>query len=979
MRLRQIFWLCFIGLPSFLWAQKAPSVTAQKWADSLLKTMSLERMAAQTLMMPAWSRDRSIRPDLLKNVEELGIGGIIFFQGHPLDQAYLSNFYQQQSRIPLLMGMDAEWGLSMRLNDLPKYPFAISMGAADDEALALELGRSLGKECRLLGVHISFGPVVDVNTNPDNPIIGFRSFGENPDKVARMAMSQIQGMQDQGILACAKHFPGHGNTASDSHKELPIVTDNRTQLQSHLKPFQSCINKGVASIMVAHLEIPALEAEPGLPSSLSPSVVRHLLRDSMHFEGLIITDALNMKGVSGKYKSATACVMALQAGNDVLLFPEDAKVAIDSIVSAVRQGKLDSLELRQHARRILIQKHQAGLAFYKPIETKNLVDSLLAVYQDFQDKWSAPQPSYPGLSVLDPSHHLPLQPFSGKHGLLLQWVPEGKSANDVLDSQLIDALMQNGHWYVSSVPYNASPSDIMAEIQEFPADCFVLLAHTEPKIWGKTSRELPAALVSWLSSRDPSQTALLHAGNPYALRSLGLYHRIPVLLSYENDSRSLAFAAEALYGRMCGGAQLPATLNSRFPAGYCAKQTSSIPLWERGEIQAQKAQNASTAYRLLSTQLDERINRALSEGDFPAAQCVVMHHGQVVYQQAVGSIDADEQLHLGPRNLSFEHVFDLASITKVAATTLAVMHLCQEKKIAPSTVLSKVWPEASHTPWGHLPLSAFLTHQSGLPAFLSFFNTMKSQGAEHRIQADSQYQLALSNSCFVEPRWSDSAWTWIQNEKPDPHPRYVYSDLNMIIMGKWVEYMSRTSLHLYVDSLFYSPMGLTHLGFLPEDKGMDYWCVPSGYESTWPRQRICGIVHDPSAAVLGGVSGNAGLFSNAHELAALFQMFCDGGLYQDRRYLNEATIKQFSKAYSSKNHRGLGFDRSNGKNNIFEGAPSSLFGHSGFTGTWAWTDPNRDLVFVFLSNRTYPNDSNKGLIQKGVRGDLLQTVYQYLP
>lgn len=979
MRLRQIIWLTLICIPSLLRGQKAPTVEAQKWADSLLKTMSLERMAAQTLMMPAWSRDRSIRPDLLKNVEELGIGGIIFFQGHPLDQAYLCNFYQQQSQIPLMIGMDAEWGLSMRLNDLPKYPFAISLGAADDEALALELGRSLGKECRLLGVHVSFGPVVDVNTNPDNPIIGFRSFGENPDKVAQMALSQIHGMQEQGILACAKHFPGHGNTASDSHKELPIVTDSKLQLQSHLKPFQSCIDEGVASIMVAHLEIPALETEPGLPSSLSPSVVQHLLRDSMHFEGLIITDALNMKGVSGKYKSAPACVMALQAGNDVLLFPEDAQVAVDSIVSAIRQGKLDSLELRQHARRILIHKHQVGLAQYKPIQTASLVDSLLAIHQDFQDRWSASRQSYPGLSVLDPSQQLPLQPFSGKHGLLLQWVPEGKTANEVLDSQLIDALMQNGHWYISSIPYHASPSEIQAEIQEFPNDCFVLMAHTEPKIWGKTSRELPASMVTWLASRDPSQTALLHAGNPYALRSLGLNNPIPVLLSYENDSRSLAFAAEALYGRMCGGAQLPATLNSRFPAGYCAKQATTSPLWEIGEREAQQAQSTSTAYRQLSMQLDERINKAYAEGDYPAAQCVVMHHGKVVYQKAAGSIDADQQLHLGSRNLSFEHIFDLASITKVAATTLAVMHICQEKKISPNTVLSKVWPEASQTPWGHLPMSAFLTHQSGLPAFLSFFSTMHSQGAEHQIQADSQFRLALSNTCFVETRWSDSAWSWIQKEKPNQHPSYLYSDLNMIIMGKWVEFMSQTPLNLYVDSLFYRPMNLTHLGFLPEEKGMDYWCVPSGFDNTWPRERICGIVHDPSAAVLGGVSGNAGLFSNAHEMAALFQMLCDGGLYQDERYLNETTIKQFSKAYSSKSHRGLGFDRSNGKNNIFEGAPSTLFGHSGFTGTWAWTDPSEGLVFVFLSNRTYPSESNKGLIQKGVRGDLLQTVYKYLP
>jgi beta-N-acetylhexosaminidase len=979
MRLRQILWLCLMGLPSLLCSQRVSSVAAERWADSLLQHMSLERMAAQTLMMPAWSRDRSIRPDLLKNVEELGIGGIIFFQGHPLDQAYLSNFYQQQSAIPLLIGMDAEWGLSMRLNDLPKYPFAISMGAADDAALALELGRSLGRECRLLGVHISFGPVVDVNTNPDNPIIGFRSFGENPEKVSNMAKAQIQGMQEQGILACAKHFPGHGNTASDSHKELPIVTDNRAQLQAHLTPFQRCIDEGVASIMVAHLEIPALESKPGLPSSLSRAVVQNLLRDSMHFEGLIITDALNMKGVSGTYKSAPACIMAMEAGNDILLFPEDAKEAVDSLTAAVRRGRLDSVELRQHARRILIQKFQAGLSQYKPVETASLMDSLIRVHQEFQEHWSASHLAYPGLSVLDPTHQLPIPAFSCQHGLLLQWVPEGKSANDALDSQLIDALMQNGHWYISSLPSNATPSDIEAEIREFPSDCFVLIAHTEPRIWGKTSRELPAALVAWLNTRNPSQTALLHAGNPYALRSLGLYNRIPVLLSYENDSRSLAFAADALYGRMCGGAQLPATLNSRFPAGYCAKQVQNTPLWETGEMESTAAQQASTAYRSMANTLDARIEKALSEGDFPAAQCVVMHQGKVVYQRAVGLVDSDPQLHLGPRLVNFEHVFDLASITKAAATTLAVMHLCEERKIQPNTALSSVWPEAKLTPWGHLPLSAFLTHQSGLPAFLSFFSTMKSQGAEHRMQPDSQFNLALSNSCFVEKRWSDSAWNWIRQTTPLEHARYLYSDLNMIIMGKWVEYMSQTGLNRFVDSLFYQPMGLNHLGYLPEDRGMDYWCVPSGRETAWPRERICGIVHDPSAAVLGGVSGNAGLFGNAHELAALFQMLCDGGLYSDRRYLNETTVKQFSKAYSSKNHRGLGFDRTNGKNNIFVGAPSSLFGHSGFTGTWAWTDPNENLVFVFLSNRTYPDESNKGLIQKGVRGDLLQIVYRYLP
>jgi len=978
MRLRgSIICLC-LGLVASLQAQTAEETAAHHWADSLLQQLSLPRMAAQTLMMAAWSRDRAVRPELLQNVEKYGIGGIIFFQGHPLDQAYLTNFYQQQSAVPLFIGMDAEWGLSMRLSDLAKFPFAISMGAADDPLLARELGRSLGRECQLLGVHISFGPVVDVNTNPDNPIIGFRSFGENPNKVASMAVAQIQGMQEAGILACAKHFPGHGNTASDSHKELPLVSDSRSQLQSHLTPFQSCIDAQVASIMVAHLEVPALEPQRGLPSSLSKNIVQHLLREEMGFQGLIITDALNMKGVSGQFRSANACVMALEAGNDILLFPENAAEAIDSIVAAVRSGRIDSVDLRNRVFRILKQKYLAGLGQWKPVNTEHLMDSLLLVHDQFKQIWTAPHESYPGLSVLDPARVLPLKRFSDQHGVLVQLLPEGKLLGDVLDSLLLDGLLQNGHWDVVPMAVQCQAAELEQALLPFGPDAFVLLAHTETQTWGKASRELPTGIVQWLKQRNPQSTALLHAGNPYALRSVDPRTNVPILLSYESDSRSLDFTAQALYGEVCGGAQLPATLSTRFPAGYCLKHPTRSEPWKQGEMDSKEAQ-LQVPYLNMAQQLDKRMQQALNEGDFKSSQCVVMHRGKVVYQSSLGQIDADPELHIGPRPQSFAHVYDLASVTKVAATTLAVMKLVESRHLSVQQAIYQTWPEAGESPWGHLPLSAFLTHQTGLPAFLSFFKTMNAQAASHSEAPDSLHTLALSDACYVEARWADSAWQWIKNTLPATPTAYLYSDLNMIIMGKWVEHVSGVSLDRYLDSLFYQPMGLERMGYRPQDRGLDYWCVPSSTDERWPRKRICGIVHDPSAAVLGGVSGNAGLFSNAHDLAALFQMFCDGGTYKGKRYLQESTIKQFSKAYSNRSHRGLGFDRSNGKNNIFTGAPSTLFGHSGFTGTWAWTDPNRELVFVFLSNRTYPNENNKGLVEKGVRGELLESVYRYLP
>ncbi len=1029
----------------------AQSSQSFKLANTLVSKMSFREQVAQMLMVPAWTRENKAIElmdtteknslNLLYQIRQLGVGGIIFFQGHPLTQTYLSNYYQQESKLPLLIGMDAEWGVAMRLSELEKYPFQLTLGATNNTQLAFATGRSIGLQCKRLGIHINFAPSVDVNTEPNNPIIGFRSFGSNPDAVAAMGSALMRGMQSSGIYCSAKHFPGHGDTKTDSHKELPILMKPLSYIEKiDIPPFKQLINDGVASVMVAHLKVPAYDTG-FLPTSISPKVITQWLRKKQHFQGLIVTDALNMKGVAKIASPAMVAFLALKAGNDIILFPEDVAGFIDLADRELHKGTIDSAEISLRVKKIIACKYELGLFDNRFVSSHNLMADLVQIKNIFNQKYMAdissqsivtlvpktllgsevsrvdqPQPNT-FRSRINMKSQYPFSPYGDSISVIVigDSIPFAFSRD--LDLYNNFKILTRLEWSDDSAKIDSILRDKKAFDNETKPNSRMLITGFDWPTWGAKSRNIPdvwANTIDKIASHHKT-SIYIHFGHSYAIRSLlNKQGSTNILLAHEQNDYTIRESLRTAFGFSNSPGRMPIALENALTIDY--------PLSFKNSNSEEVFFSAN-----LKFVLDSMLRNGLKRGIFPSAQLLILEHGKILMHSAVGMV-SDLQGNMVPA--SVDNVYDLASITKIASTTLAVMKLFDEKKdwdlFSP---MKKNWPEAKNSPWGFLCLYDLLTHTSGLPAILPLQQMAKKQGAKcipcqlsyapsnHSSESnqnpigeyqnpsnfhsgtkgnivsnenespDSQYEIG--NGVCLENRWKDSAWQWIKQTVPQEDKPYLYSDLNMIIVGKWIEFMTQKNLDDFVQTAFYTPMHLPTMGYLPKTKHIPLRGIaPSLMDSSWCRGEVRGIVHDPIAMLLGGVAGNAGLFSNSMDLGKLLWMLENHGSFQGVQYLKPSTVELFTKIATKtkkKNpthYRGLGFDKPNGKEgnnaNIFEDAPLGLFGHSGYTGTWAWADPKNGISFVFLSNRTYPTEYNKKISQEGFRGSLLQAVYEHL-
>ncbi|NBP06113.1 MAG: hypothetical protein EBV15_07850, partial [Bacteroidetes bacterium] len=532
-----------------------PKITAtqKKWADSLLKTLSLRQQIGQMMMVAVWSNKGS---EHIEETEKLilnyGIGGLCFFQGHPLKQAYQTNYYQQISAIPMLVSIDAEWGLNMRLKSLAKFPYQMTLGATGDEDLIYKTGKAMGLQCKRLGIHINFSPVVDINTNPNNPIIGFRSFGESPEKVSLYASLMSKGLQDAGIIACAKHFPGHGDSETDSHKELPTIQASCARLDSvELVPFKRLIDEGVGSVMTGHLAVPALDSTVNTPASLSKPIVTDLLKEKMQFSGLVITDALNMKGVSSLYGPGYAEAKAALAGNDILLFPENVPLAVNLIEKMVRSGQIDSTELSRRVLKILQFKAAAGLISYKPIRTENLM-------ADLNIAWGAP---IEAITICkDDFGYLPFTPNTK---VKTAWVAIGKS-NDYPFGNVVKSnhniKVYSLHRDSSDGYFNRMLDSILCRNEQ------IIISLHDQILWGKNRNFVPDAVVNFSKAALKAKPGVMVVfGNPYLLQK---FHEIPCsIVAYEDGEIYQEIAAKIIFGRVAASGHLPVGLPPELKAG----------------------------------------------------------------------------------------------------------------------------------------------------------------------------------------------------------------------------------------------------------------------------------------------------------------------------------------------------------------------------------------------------------------------------
>lgn len=959
--------------------QAAYRQAQNSWADSVLATMTLDEKIAQLFMVAAWSnKDENHYKEIDELVAKQKIGGIIFFQGSPHQQAVLTNRYQAAAKVPLMIAIDGEWGLGMRLDSTISFPRAMITGAIQNNQYLYDLGAEIARQCKRLGIHVNFAPVADVNSNAANPVIGTRSFGENKENVAAKAIAYMKGMQHNGIIANAKHFPGHGDTDADSHYTLPLIKHNTERLHDiELYPFKRMIADSLLSVMVAHIHVPTLDSTKNLPTTLSPNVVKKLLIDSLGFRGLIFTDALNMQGVAKFHRPGEVEVKALLAGNDILLYPASVPVGIAAIKKAITESVLTENDIEKRVRKLLQAKYFVGLNKYKPVNTKNLYKDLNTAQANLLREKLYQQ----AVTVVKNADNL--LPFIKIDSVKFASVAIG--ANKFNDFQrILSKYAKFDNHLIGKNEAEASFTKIAEKVAK--ADVIVVSLHgidvhkPKPDFGISEQSKSFIAKLQELESKGKKVIVVVF-GNAYSLKYFDKSKHL--ICAYEDDVMMRKAVPQVMFGAIANHALLPISASPNVKEGE-GFPIPSLKRLQYSDIPESVGMNAALLQRI-----DTIANYAIKQGATPGCQVLIAKDGKVVFNRNYGGLRYNT---LENEAVTDETLYDIASVTKVAATMQAVMLLWEQKKIDINEKLSTYLPELKGTNKENIKLIDVLTHTAGLAvgdplwtrtSFRNWINpTYVSQA-----QKDS-FSIKLAPNLYAHQDMEKHIWKWITehslNEKKrnaDGSFRYQYTDVGYYMLKRLVERVSNTPLDIYTQQKFYEPLGL-NMGYLPSQRYNTRDIAPTEKENYFRKIEIQGNVHDPDAALMGGVAGHAGVFANANDLAVLMQMNLQGGNYGGRRYFqNDSTVQFF--AYNRHNdrcRRGLGWD----KPKLTSGGLCSklcsqqTFGHTGFTGTAVWVDPTYNLVYIFLANRSYPNSNNRKLNHLGIRNLIHDTVYESL-
>lgn len=944
--------------------------TSTHWVDSVMQVLTPEQRMAQLFMVAAYSNKGEVHQQIIeKLISEYHIGGLMFMQGGPIRQARLTNRYQSAANVPLMIAQDAEWGLSMRIDSTLRFPWQMTLGALQDEEWVYKMGLEIGRQCKRLGVHVNFAPVVDVNSNPDNPIINNRSFGENPQRVAELGIAYMQGLQDAGVLACAKHFPGHGDTDADSHKTLPLVNYTKGRLDSvELVPFKQMIQAGLGSMMVAHLYIPSIDDTENLASTLSPKVVNGLLKEDLGFEGIVFTDALNMKGVSKFYDPGEVDVKALLAGNDVLLFAQDVPIAIEKIREAVAKKQITQEEIDIRCRKILRAKKWLGLDSLKLVEEQALVEQLTTPEAKQLNRKLVEH----SLTLLQNNQGLlPLRQLDTLKIASVSIGEQGKEGKVFQETLSKYAVVD--HYQIAE---KHSDLDRKELLQKLAAYKLVLASVHKSNAHAWKSYHIDKNTDLFLQTLAmQSKVVLTVFANPYALSDLLMTYAFDgLLMAYQNSLVAQEYAAQAIFGGIGVSGQLPVS-NMHFEEG---SGLFTSPIRVKYSLPEELDLKASLLYKVDSIALD-----AIEKEATPGCQIVAIKDGQVFYQKSFGYHSYKQKVPVRDRD-----AYDLASITKVAATVPTLMKLQDEGLLHLDSTIGayQILPDTSSKK--DLVLREVLAHQARLFPWIPFYKQTLTEEGQLRDTLYSstysdQYPISVAEGIYLHKEYPDSVFQQAVNSKLLDKKEYRYSDLGYYLLKPVMESLANQPLEDYTMENFYAPLGLSTMGYLPKERLLKEQIVPTEFDYYFRSQLLHGDVHDMGAAMQGGVGGHAGLFSNANDLAILMQMYLQGGEYAGERFFESKTVSEFTKCQFclDNNRRGAGFDKAALADQ--EGGPAcdcnpspKAFGHSGFTGTLAWADPEENFVYIFLSNRIHPTADNKKLLKMDVRTNIMEVFYE---
>ncbi|MGM0566202.1 MAG: glycoside hydrolase family 3 N-terminal domain-containing protein [Bacteroidota bacterium] len=935
------------------------------WAKDVFEEMTLEEKIGQLFIIRAHSdKSRSYHEHVGRTIKDFHVGGVCFFQGGPGRQAALVNEYQELSDIPLFVAQDAEWGLGMRLDSTISFPRQMTLGALRDNGLIYDMGEQIARHLKHVGVNMNFAPVVDVNSNPENPVINSRSFGEVPRDVGEKASMYVYGLQDNGVIATAKHFPGHGDTDTDSHKTLPVIHHDRQRIDStDLVPFQSAIKDGVSGIMAAHLHIPALDSAKDRASTLSKPIITKLLQKDMGFNGLVITDALEMTGVTENNQPGQLELEALKAGNDILLMPVNIRKAVKRIKNAVASGEITEGEIDRKVKKILKYKQLYNIHRTSPVNTASLQKHL----HNENAKSVIRKIAREAITVVH--NRKGIVPLKRIDTMKIASVASGVE-NEQVFQRFMNHYADITHFQVPKDVTDTKQNQLLEELEDF--DLILFSVHNTSSFpfrnFGISSEE--QALADTLAKIKPVVFNVF--GIPYALNKFKNLQKFEaVLLSYEDRDEMQQAAAQALFGGIALKGRLPVSLDE-YPVHH-GLETPKI------RMSFDDFFDIGIKNKYIR-KIDSIASDGIEQKAYPGCQILMAKDGRIFYNKTFGTHTYDENHKVKKNDL-----YDLASLTKIAASTLSVMKLQEDSLINIDRRLSYYLPFLRHTNKSEIIVRDVMAHQAGLQSWIPYYvNTILDEEPDsviYRNHLTEDYSVRVAGDLYIHKDYKHQIFDTIATSPLREQHDYKYSDLGFYLLYRAIELVTNQPFEKYVDQTFYKPLGLQTIQFLPAYHVPEKRLVPTEDDQAFRKQLLRGDVHDPGAAMLGGVSGHAGLFSNAYDMAVLMQMLLDNGTYGGRRFFNPQTIHEFTKTQFplDDNRRGIGFDKPviDGEDNgpTCQDASSSSFGHSGFTGTYAWADPENGTVYIFLSNRIHPDASNRKLISMDIRTKIQQVMY----
>lgn len=937
------------------------------WADSVYRSMTLEEKIGQLFIIRAHTdKEQAYEDRVARMIKKYKVGGVCFFQGGPVRQARLTNRYQSLANIPLFISQDAEWGLGMRLDSTISFPRQMTLGAMDDKGLVYETGAEIARHCKRIGVNMNFAPVVDINSNAQNPVINTRSFGEDRIEVADNASMMMYGMQDNGVIATAKHFPGHGDTDTDSHETLPSITHSRNHLDSvELYPFRQLIKDGVSAVMTAHLHVPALDSSQKGPVTLSEQVITGLLEREMGFDGLIVTDALEMEGIARGRKSGQIAVEALNAGNDLLLLPNDLGRAVKAVKKAVKDSILPKVLIDEKVRKILSYKQRYSIHTAGKVTIPGIYESLNGKHAQRLIRRSAEK------AVTIIQNHDSLLPLSRLDTMQIASVAIGATERQPFQNAL-GFYTDVASFQISKNPSPAAMKKLLRKLSNYN---LVIASVHNTSSFPFRQFGVPGEEIAFLDSLAQQTNTILDVfGIPYIIKRLQAPQNFrSILISYQDRPVFQQVSAQIIFGGLPAGGQLPVSADSAYPAG---KGMAT----EKTRLSFIETQTSGIKKKYID-KIDSIIRDGLEQKAYPGCQVLMAHKGHVFLDKAYGYHTYDQIRTVQPTD-----IYDIASITKIAATTLAVMKLSEDRMMNVDRRLSYYIPYLRYSNKKNILIRELMAHQARLQSWIPYYektiiDDSLDGGVYHHTMTEN-YSTRVAEDLYIHDDYSHAIFDTIATSELRETNGYEYSDLGFYLLYEAIENITNEPFEKYVERNFYTPLGTATLGYLPRKRFSLNRIVPTEKDEIFRHQLIHGDVHDPGAAMLGGISGHAGLFSNARDLAVIMQMLLNGGEYGGIRYFDSTTVRQFTKTQFplNDNRKALGFDKpvleENEPGPSAKAASSESFGHSGFTGTLTWADPENETIFVFLSNRVHPDADNYKLIKMDIRTKIHSVLYE---